>query len=415
MTSPPLPPVSKPVPRRRWRELPPTAGLPLAFGDLFARDARFEQAAAEWLGVERLALTCSGTAAFVTALVALRSLSDRRVVVAPAYTCPLVAIAVARAGLELRLCDLAPDSLDMDLAALGALCDGDTLAVVPTHLGGRVADVASAAEAARKVGAFVIEDAAQGFGARTPRGPVGTLGDIGFFSLAVGKGLTLFEGGLLWAKDRTLRDACARAAAGLFGRDLMAEARRAAELLGYFALYRPSTLTLAYGAPLRRALARGDVEEAVGDVFLLYPPLHAVGSWRRRVGASALARLRAFQHERRETAARRLPALTRLPGVRVFEDRFGDEGTWPYVLLTLPDEQTRDAALGRLWASGLGVSRLFVKALPDYGYLSSVVPRADVPNARALAARSLTITNSPFMRDEEFAQVIAALQAVLRG
>lgn len=410
MTTPPPP---ERAGRRPWRELPPTDGLPLRLGDLFARDVSLERAAAEWLGVDRLRLTCSGTAALVIALTALRLLSERRVVVAPAYTCPLVAVAVARAGLALRLCDLAPDSLDMDPAGLAAACREDTLAVVSTHLAGRVSDVRPAVAAARRAGAFVIEDAAQAFGARDRGAPVGTMGDIGVFSLAVGKGLTIFEGGLLWTRDEALGAACDRAAAEIVKDDPATERRRIAQLLGYAACYRPSLLPLAYGRPLRRALAAGDVERAIGDVFPLDPPLHPVGRWRARVGASALRRLAAFQAAGRARAAARRTALAALPGVRAFADPPGAEGTWPVLLLLMPDEAARDRALAALWTSGLGVSRLFARALPDYGYLTSIVPRADVPNARALAARTLTVGASAFMSEAEFGEVLARLRAAL--
>src|SRR5438132_1456732 len=58
---------------------------------------------------------------------------------------------------------------------------------------------------ARDRGAAVIEDAAQSLGAMHRGTPVGTIGDVGFYSLAAGKGLTLYEGGVLVARDAGLR------------------------------------------------------------------------------------------------------------------------------------------------------------------------------------------------------------------
>ena len=72
-----------------------------------------------------------------------------------------------------------------------------------------------------------------------------------------------------------------------------------------------------------------------------------------------------------------------------------------------------DAALERLWTSRLGVSRLFIHALPDYDYLTTIVPRADVPNARDFAARTLTISNSLWLGDEDFEQVCGELERVI--
>lgn len=400
---------------RRWREAPPTAGLPPRFGDLLPSSTpSLAERAAQFLGIDDVQVECSGTAALVVALSALQRRSTRRAVIVPAYTCPLVAIAVAHCGLELRLCDLAPGSIDMDAAALAALCDENTLAVVPTHLAGRIADVDTAIACARRAGAWVIEDAAQALGARH-RGNefVGSRGDIGFFSLAVGKGLTTYEGGLLVARDPSLRAALRRCSEEIVAYDAAWEFKRTLELLGYYAFYRPVGLPLVYGLPRRRALRAGDATAAVGDDFPLSIPLHRLGAWRQSVGARAFPRLGDFQRALSEQARRRSARLGRIAGVRVLRDADGAQGAWPFLLLMLPTRELRDAALQRLWTSRLGVSRLFIHALPDYGYLAGIVPHADVPNARDFAARTLTISNSLWLGDDDFEQVCRELERVM--
>lgn len=401
------------------REIPPTAGLPPRWSDLapFAGTAPqhgdLARVAAVFLGVDEVQVECSGTASLVVALTALHRLSGRRVVVVPAYTCPLVALAVAYCGLELRLCDLAADSIDFDAQQLARLCDRDTLAIVPTHLAGRVADVDAALRIARAAGAFVIEDAAQALGARRGGRSLGLDGDVGFFSLAVGKGLTTFEGGLMIARDAALRRELARTSREIVPHRFGWELRRSLQLLGYHALYRPALLGLAYGAPLRRALRRGDPIAAVGDDFDADIPLHTLGRWRRSVGARAFARLPAFLDACAAQAQRRKARLSRIDGVEVLDDPPGAAGTWPFLLLRLRDERMRDAALRDLWGAGLGVSRLFIHALPDYGYLQPVVGEHDVPNARAFAATTLTVSNSPWLDDATFEAICARLQAAV--
>ncbi|MBO9664983.1 DegT/DnrJ/EryC1/StrS family aminotransferase [Dokdonella sp.] len=399
-------------------EIPPTAGLPPRWRDLspFAGNAPHHgdlaRCAADFLGVEEVQVECSGTASLVVALTAMHRLSGRRAVIVPAYTCPLVALAVAHCGLELRLCDLAPGSIDFDAAQLARLCDRDTLAAVPTHLAGRVADVGTALAIAREAGAFVIEDAAQALGARRGGRPVGLDGDAGFFSLAVGKGLTTFEGGLLVARDAPLRRELARTSREIVPYRFGWELERSLQLLGYHALYRPSLLGLAYGAPLRRALRRGDPVAAVGDDFSADIPLHTLGRWRQSVGARAFARLPSFLQTCTAQAMRRKTRLARIAGVTLIDDPADAAGSWPFLLLRLRDEATRDAALRVLWGAGLGVSRLFIRALPDYGYLQPFVGEHQVPNARAFAATTLTISSSPWLDDEAFEAICTVLQTV---
>jgi len=398
-------------------DVPPTAGLPLQAGDLWpGGDADLEGALARFLGFESAQLECSGTAALVVALTALKQLAPaRREVIVPAYTCPLVALAVAHCGLVLRLCDLQPDSLDLDPGALAALCGPQTLAVLPTHLAGRVADVATALACAHAAGAWVIEDAAQALGARTGATAVGLQGDIGFYSLAVGKGLTIFEGGVLVARDAALRAACRAASRATVPASRAWELRRSLELLGYAALYRPAGLRWAYGAPLRRALARGDWVEAAGDDFSLRIPLHRPGRWRRAVGVQALQRLPAFLAEGAQRAARRRERLARIPGITVLADSPaapGAAGTWPVLLLLLPDQARRDAVLRGHWGAGLGLGLPFVHALPDYPQYAGAVPPAAagaLPHARSLAARLLAVSNSPWLDEARFEQVCALL------
>jgi len=401
----------------RKGEIPPTAGLPPRWRDLAGvapHGGDLGRAAAAFLGVEDVLATCSGTAALIIALTALQRMSGRRTVVVPGWTCPLVALAVAHCGLRLRVCDHAPGSIDFDPVELAASCDGDTLAIVPTHLGGRVADTAAAIAIARRAGAFVIEDAAQALGARRDGLPVGFAGDAGFYSLAVGKGLTLWEGGLLVSRDARLRDAFARVSRELAPRRIGWELRRSLELLAYHAAYRPALLRHAYGAPLRRALARGDVVAAVGDDLGPRIPLHAPGRWRQAVGARAFVRLPGFLDTCAAQARARMARLARIEGIAVLADAPEHAGTWPFLLLRLRDEATRDAALAQLWGEGLGVSRLFIHALPDYPSLRAIAGDAEVPNARALAATTLTVSNSPWLDRDSFERICVVLESAGR-
>jgi dTDP-4-amino-4,6-dideoxygalactose transaminase len=403
---------------------PPTAGLPLRWSDLRpGGDDGLAPALARFLGLDEVAVTCSGTAALAIALTALRRLAPGRdAVVAPAYTCPLVALAVARCGLRLVLCDLLPGSLDLDPAGLEACCDARTLAILPTHLGGRVGDAGPARARARAVGARVIEDAAQALGARVDGRCIGADSDIVFFSLAVGKGLTIFEGGVLAVRDPALRAACADAARALAPPRIGWELRRSVELLGYAALYRPAGLGWAYGRPLRRALARGDWVEAAGDDFDPPIPLHAVGRWRRAVGVRALARLPGFLDDGRRRAAARCDRLRAIAGLRLLGDSpavAGAEGTWPVLLALLPDPAVRDWLLARLWGAGCGLSLPFAQALPDYGArYAAVVPATPpqaLPHARSLAGRLLAVSNSPWLDDARFETVAQAIEGALQG
>lgn len=404
---------STPEPRQ---EIPPTAGLPLRLADLFAAPGKsLATGLSALLGGQPVGMTCSGTVAFILILTALHRRTGRRRVIVPAFTCPLVPLAIAHCGLEVVVCDIAPGFSTVDADHLAQLCDRQTLAVVPTYLGGKVASIGPILEIARAVGAFVVEDAAQALGAEVAGESVGLQGDAGFFSLAAGKGLSIFEGGAWISRDAELRAEIAAVERNVVPSRVGFEACRCLQLAGYGHFYRPDRLRLVYGRPLRRALEAGDLEEAVGDRFSDDIPVHRVSAWRQRVGANALVRLPAFLAAGSARARERRLRLAELPGVQVVDDGPGTRGVWPFLQVVMPSAGLRDTALADLWPAGLGVTRLFIHALPDYGYLHSIVPSTACPHARDFAARMLTVTNSPWLDAASFERIVAALARALAG
>jgi dTDP-4-amino-4,6-dideoxygalactose transaminase len=76
-----------------------------------------------------------------------------------------------------------------------------TKAIIVTHLFGNPADVDGIVALAQPLDIPVIEDAAQAYLAAVDGRPVGTIGDIGCFSLQQGKHITSGEGGLIVTSD----------------------------------------------------------------------------------------------------------------------------------------------------------------------------------------------------------------------
>jgi dTDP-4-amino-4,6-dideoxygalactose transaminase len=391
-----------------WREIPPTAGLPLQWSDFQFSKESFEEELATFLGTPAAQVQCSGTVALIVILTALKRSSKRQNVVIPAYTCPLVVMAILHCGLRPVLCDTAPNGFDFCPASLERVTDGDTLAVIATHLGGRVADVATAVRIAQQKGAFVIEDAAQALGAAVNGKSVGMAGDAAFYSLAAGKGLTLYEGGVVITRHDGLRKLLRETSDAVVPFRVALEMRRIVQLAGYAAFYRPSMLPFVYGLPLRRALGNGKLIDAVGDRVPATIPIHRVGRWRKSIGLNALSRLPQFLQILDSQASEGKTKLREIPDILVIDDPPDARGTWPFFMVLMPSERARDAALAALWTAGVGVSRLFIHALPDYRDLYPFDP-ADVPNARDFAARMLTVSNSPWLDDEAFARICSVL------
>ena len=404
-----------------YGELPPTAGLPLKFGDFFGKSGNFAETIAKLFNLPPMLLECSGTASLIIALHTLKRLSlkdsanPRDEVIIPAFNCPLVVLAIHHCSLKPVICDTAQNSFDFDFNHLEQLAGENTLAIIPTHIGGQLADVERALLIARKIGAYCIEDCAQALGANVGKG-----GDIAFFSLAVGKGLTLFEGGLLTAKDPDLLAQLQITHNNLVKPDFFADKVKLAELFGYYCCYRPLLLELFYGMSRRKALKNHDYMNAVGDYFDETIPIFEVGKKREAIGAKAALRLPQFLKQTRTQALQRIEILEnnkilQKSGFKIIKSKDPQQAIFPFIMILAPSVEIQQKAMQSLWSSSLGVTRLFVLSLLDYDYLNLPLKgdKSSTPNAVDFAGRMLTITNSLMLDDKSFNQIVKELEAAV--
>ena len=85
-----------------FKEIPPTAGFPLQPTDLLVspHPGRLQEDFKRYTGLSYVRIACSGTASFYLILESLKKISPRRTVVIPSFVCPLVALAIAKAGMK---------------------------------------------------------------------------------------------------------------------------------------------------------------------------------------------------------------------------------------------------------------------------------------------------------------------------
>ncbi len=204
---------------RIGRTVPPAAA-PLGWIDLWHGAAgalspassrrRVEEQIRRRFGVRHVFLVSSGTAALTLSLKALGSLSGRTEVVMPAYTCYSVAAAVEKAGLRPVLCDIDPSTFDFDHALLERTLGANTLCVIAHHLFGVPSDIERIRALCSPRGIYVVEDAAQAMGGGDEGHTLGTLGDIGVFSLGRGKNITCGSGGVMVTREHGIAGVLAR-------------------------------------------------------------------------------------------------------------------------------------------------------------------------------------------------------------
>ncbi len=162
----------------------------------------FEREAAEALGVSHAVGVSSGTDALLVSMMAL-GIGPGDEVILPVFTFFATAGVIARLGARPVFIDIEPRDFCMDINRVEARSSAHTRAVVPVHLFGQAAEMASLLEAAGDVP--VIEDCAQAWGATYRGRSVGGLGTMGAFSFFPSKNLGGFgDGGLVTTNDAEL-------------------------------------------------------------------------------------------------------------------------------------------------------------------------------------------------------------------
>ncbi len=346
----------------------------------------FERLAREIFGVDHALAVTSGTAALHCAFCAA-GVGPGTEVILPALGFMATSAAVALLGGTPVFCDV-DESLQMDPARIEPLITERTVALAPTHHWGSVCDMAPILDIARRHGLRVVEDCAQSPGASYRGRPVGTLGDLGCFSISAYKIIGGGEGGLVITnQERLFARACQLAeCGGLWRPDRFAPPRWEGELF-------PGT-----------NYRLSELESAVDTVQIR--KLEGIVRRYRRVSRRILSQLIRFEEVTPQKS----------------NDPEGDIG---YMIRFFP----ADFELGRfickaLAAEGVGAGMRGPDRPPDWHIYSDMYPVVGAgddrewrpgrcPVADDLFARSVTIGVDQWWSDEDADRVAAAVNKVL--
>jgi perosamine synthetase len=385
---------------RIGRTLPPAAA-PMAWGDLWhglgglftpgPSIRAIEAEIREDFGVSHAFLVSSGTAALAIALMALRDRASsgrhpqRNEVIIPAYTCFSVPAAVVKAGLRPVLCDVDPSTFDFDRVELKRTLNDRTLCVVAHHLFGCPAAMGALRRLCRAHGAFLIEDAAQAMGAECDGQRLGTLGDVGIFSLGRGKNITCGAGGIVLTSSRALGEAIAVHYDRLNTPSLAEQALDFARIVVLTIFVRPWLYWIPAGLPFL-GLGRTTFPTRIRLQRLSGLRAGLLRGWRSRLAAS--------NRGRAETAAyfaRRLPS------------RFARDGSRPW--LRLPIVAPSGSARARVYADsqkrGLGLSLAYPTPVNEIPEIQSGFDGQRFPAARTLSERLLTLPTHHWLSEDD--------------
>ena len=165
----------------------------------------FEKAFSEYCNAPYGVMMTNGTHTLRLALEALQIGPGDEVIV-PAVTWQATAATVLDVNAVPVLVDVDPETFTMDPKAVEAAITSRTRAIIPVHVFCRVCDMDALQAIAKKYDLYIIEDCAHQHGSEWKGQKVGTMGQIGSFSLQASKILTTGEGGICITKDKELYD-----------------------------------------------------------------------------------------------------------------------------------------------------------------------------------------------------------------
>ena len=345
---------------------------------------RFEQDFVQFLGDDSLQAIAvnSATAGLHLALEAL-GIGPGDEVITTTHTFTATAEVVRYMGADVRLVDIDPVTLNIDVAAIEAAITPRTKAIMPVHYAGLSVDMDAIAALARKHGLKVVEDAAHALPTTFKNQLIGTLqSDATVFSFYANKTMTTGEGGMLVTRNPEL---AARAKVmRLHGINRDAFDRFTAKVPSwYYEIVAPG---FKYNLT--------DIAAALG--------LHQ------------LKRARGFQERRQALAERYNEALADLPLILPpVPQHAGDLHAWHLYVLRLSDDATisRDAMIDSLFADGIGVSVHYIPLhLHPYWKERYDLKPEQFPQSQKAYERMFSLPLYTKMTDADADRVIASVR-----
>ena len=347
---------------------------------------RFEADFAAWLGEPGLHCVAvnSATAGLHLALEAL-GIGPGDEVIAPTLTFTATVEVVRYLGADVKLVDVDPATLNIDVRAVEAAITPRTKALMPVHFAGLAADMDAIHAIAARHGLHVIEDAAHALPTTWQGRLVGQLdSDVTVFSFYANKTITTGEGGMAVTRDPKLAERMSVMRLHGMSRDA-------------FDRFTSKTPAWYY--------------EVVAPGFK-----YNLTDTAAALGLVQLQRLPQFLERRQHLAARYHAQLAGLPLVLPADAPAGDVHAWHlYVVRLAPGARLdRDALIQALSDRGIGTSVHYVPLhrhpywRDRYGLVPARFPQADAAYQAMLSLPLFTA-----MTDADQDRVITALHELL--
>jgi perosamine synthetase len=323
---------------------------------------RLERSFAELCGVRHAVAVCNGTAALHLALLAHDIGPGDEVITTP-FSFVATGNSVLMTGARPVFVDIDERSFNIDPCKIEAAITPRTKAIMPVHLYGHPAEMATICAIAERHGLAIVEDAAQAVGAWCHGRPIGSFGTA-CFSLYATKNIMAGEGGVITTDDADVADRL--------------------------------RLLRSHGSRVRYT------HESLGYNFRMTDIQAAIG-------LAQLAKLDRFTAFRMANAAALNAAIDHpcviTPLVRA-------DMRHVFHQYTVRIKGDRDAALRQLTSAGVGAAIFYPVPIPQQPLYRELGYDCELPVARRLANEVISLPVHPALSDEDLRQIAAAVNAL---
>lgn len=345
--------------------------------------ARFEEDFKKYKEVPYAAAVSSCTAAMHLSLLAA-GLKPGDEVLTTALTFCATVNSIIHTGATPVLADVDPVTMNLDPEQVQRKITSRTRAILPVHFAGRPCDMDALGDIADRHDLTIIEDCAHAIETEFHGKKAGTFGDFGCFSFYVTKNIVTGEGGMVLSRHED--DIARIKVLGLHGMSKDAWRRFSDEGYKHYQV-------VAAGFKYNMM----DLQAAIG--------IHQ------------LKRVERYWQRRHEIWQKYNQALSDLPVGLPADPEPGTRHAYHLYTILVDEHQagiSRDAFLGAITEQNIGVGVHYL-SVPEHSYYQQTFGWRpdDYPEAMRIGRQTISLPLSPKLSDQDVADVIAAVKAVL--
>jgi len=367
---------------------------------------RFERQFAEFVRAPYALAFPYARSAIWIALLAWKDVRGGREVIIPAYTCTAVPYSIIQAGLVPRFVDINLETYMPDEGVMAGMVSSDTVAIMPVHTYGNIADMDGLAAQLKDQEVLILEDSAL-----CPKPAFNSSlhgASASIYSFDYTKHLSTIEGGMVATHNQALYEKLKKIRDTKFSKTCIHSSIR--NLIHFFIrlfFFGERAYPLLDFFRSVRTLERYYDERSLEKIALPEDFQSLLSPWQGRIGLAQLAKAREIFEKRKKISEFYYHALA---GFRpdVIPQASSANSLWSHYPVRITGRNSKNI-IEKMRKAGVEVGLTFNYSLPELGVLRTYKDR-EFPNSTRAAGEMINLPNYPSLSNRQIHHVIDALK-----